>query len=183
MAKALTCLIWLAATTGALALAEMPDPGRDLYLTAGGYGCAVCHGPVANGSGQAGGPIRGATREAFEKALVEQPAMQLLVSVLSPGNIADLSRYLGSLAQIPLLELVYADSGWRVTQEAVTSGQTVQLVVVNDSFIDLSLSLPDFGFASITIAPLDTQVFEWVAVAGSFLLPDNGLFVVSVKDL
>ena len=105
---------------GTLAMAEVPSPGRDLYLTVGGYGCGVCHGPVANGSGQAGGAIRGATREAFDKALAEQPTMQLLGNVLSQDNMVDLSRYLESLAKIPLVELVYTDLGWSITQESVT---------------------------------------------------------------
>ena len=176
-------LIWLGATLGSLAMAEASSPGRDLYLTAGGYGCGVCHGPVANGSGQAGGPIRGATREALEKALAEQPTMQLLVNALSQDSIADLSRYLESLAQIPLVELVYTDLGWTIEQAPVAEGQTVQMVVFNDSFGDLELDLQAFGFAPTIIAPLDTVVLEWVAEAGTFFLPDNGLLVVSSEDI
>jgi hypothetical protein len=166
-----------------LAMAEPSSPGRDLYLTAGGYGCGVCHGPVANGGGQAGGPIRGATREALDKALVEQPTMQLLVDTLSQDNIAYLSRYLESLAQIPLVELVYSDLGWTITQEPVAKGQTVQMVVYNDSFGDLVLDMPAFGFAPTTVTPLDTLVLEWIAEAGTFFLPDNGLLVVPAEDI
>lgn len=170
--------IWLGATIGTLAIAEVPSPGRELYLTVGGYGCGVCHGPVANGGGQAGGPIRGATRESLDKALAEQPTMQLLVNELSQDDIADLSRYLESLAQIPLVELVYSDSGWTTTQQPITKGQTVQMVVFNDSFGDLEIDLQTFGFAPTTITALDTQVLEWKAEAGTFFLPDNGLLVV-----
>ena len=164
-------------------MAEPPSPGRDLYLTAGGYGCGVCHGPVANGGGQAGGPIRGATREALDKALTEQPTMQLLVDELSRDNIADLSRYLELLAQIPLVELVYSDLGWTITQEPVARGQTVQMVVFNDSFGDMALDLQDFGFAPTTITALDTLVLEWIAEPGTFFLPDNGLLVVPAEDI
>jgi cytochrome c553 len=182
MTEAIRRLIWLGAFIATLAMAETTDPGRDLYLSAGGYGCGVCHGPVANGGGQAGGFIRGASREAFDKALVEQPTMQLLVNTLSQDNIADLSRYLESLAQIPLLEMVYSDPGWRITQQPVSKGQTLQIVVYNDSFADLVLDLQSFGFASTTITPLDTLVLEWIAEAGIFLLPDNGLLVVPEED-
>jgi len=164
-------------------MAEPPGPGRDLYLTAGGYGCSICHGPVANGGGQAGGPIRGKNREALDKALKEQPTMQLLVDALSEDNIADLSRYLELLAQIPLVELVYNDMGWTITQEPVTRGQTVQIVVFNDSFVDLALDLPALGFAPTTVTPLDTLVLEWVAEAGTFFLPDNELLVVATEDI
>lgn len=178
MIAAIKLLIWLGATIATLAMAQAPGSGRDLYLTAGGYGCGVCHGPVANGNGQAGGAIRGATREAFDKALAEQPTMQLLGNALSLDNIADLSRYLVSLGQIPLVELVYTDMGWRITQEPVAKGQTVQMVVFNDSFDDLALDLQAFGFAPATISPMDTLVLEWIAKAGTFILPDNRLLPV-----
>jgi hypothetical protein len=109
--------------------------------------------------------------------------MQLLVDTLSQDNIAYLSRYLESLAQIPLVELVYSDLGWTITQEPVARGQTVQIVVFNDSFGDLALDLQAFGFAPDTITPLDTLVLEWVAEAGTFFLPDNELLVVPVEDV
>ena len=166
-----------------LAMAEVPGPGRDLYLKAGGYGCIVCHGPVANGGGQAGGAIRGSTRQALDKALAEQPTMQLLVNALSQDNIADLSSYLESLALVPLVELMYSDSGWAVTQEPIAKGQTVQMVVFNDSFTDLALDLQAFGIEPTIVTPLDTRILEWVAEAGTFMLPDNGLLVVPSEDI
>ena len=175
--------IWLVAAIATLAIAEESSPGRALYLTAGGYGCAVCHGAVANGGGQAGGPIRGATREALDKALAEQPTMQLLVSALSQDNIADLSAYLESLAQIPLIELVYKNQQWNITQKPVVKGQTVQILVFNDGFENLTLDLQDFGFTPTTISPLDTQVLEWTAEPGIYSLPDNNLLVVSSDDV
>jgi len=168
---------------GTLAMAEAPSPGRDLYLKAGGYGCIVCHGPVANGAGQAGGAIRGATRQALDKALAEQPTMQLLVNALSQDNIGDLSSYLESLALVPLVELVYSDSDWAITQEPVARGQTVQIVVFNDSFTDLALDLQVFGIEPTTVTPLDTRILEWVAESGTFILPDNGLLVVPSEDI
>jgi hypothetical protein len=168
---------------GTSAVAEATSPGRDLYLTVGGYGCAVCHGPVANGGGQAGGSIRGATREALDKAFAQQPTMQKLGIALSEENIADLSGYLESLAQIPLLELVYSDKGWSINQEPVSKGQTVQIVVFNDSFGDLTLDLQAFGIAPTTITPLNTLVLEWTAEAGTFFLPDQELLVVSAEEV
>jgi len=175
--------IWVVTVISALAIAEASDPGRELYLTAGGYGCGVCHGPVANGGGQAGGSIRGASRAAFDKALAEQPTMRLLVNALSQNDIAELSRYLVSLDKIPLVELEYSDLGWRITQQPIAKGQVVQLVVSNHSFADLVLNLQSFGFAATTITPLDTRVLEWKAEAGTFFLPDNELLVVSTNEV
>jgi hypothetical protein len=109
--------------------------------------------------------------------------MQLLVDALSQENISYLSRYLESLAQMPLVELVYNDLGWTITQEPVARGQTVQIVVFNDSFGELALDLPAFGFAPTTVIPLDTLVLEWIAEAGTFFLPDNELLVVPTEDI
>lgn len=176
-------LFWLLAITGNSLMAETTSPGRDLYLKAGGYGCVVCHGPVANGAGQVGGPIRGATREALDKALTEQPTMQLLVNALSREDIGAIAGYLESLAQIPLLELVYTDQGWSSKQELVSKGQTVQIVVFNNSFAQLEFKLPDFGFAPTSIAPLDTLVLEWVAEPGTYFMPDKSMLLVSAEEV
>ena len=181
--RATKILLWFAAIMGNWVIAETTSPGRELYLTAGGYGCAVCHGPVANGGGQAGGAIRGATREALEKALAEQPTMQLLVNVLGQDDISEISRYLESLAQVPLIELVYSDQGWAIKQEIVAKGQTVQMVAFNNSFTDLELNLADFGFAPTSIAPLDTLVLEWLAEPGTYFLPDKGMLLVSAEEV
>ena len=57
------------------------------------------------------------------------------------------------------------------------------MVVFNDSFGDLVLNLQTFGFAPTTITPLDTLVLEWIAEAGTFFLPDNGLLVVPAEQV
>ena len=77
----------------------------------------------------------------------------------------------------------YTDLGWTIEQAPVAKGQTVQMVVFNNSFGDLELDLQAFGFAPTIITPLDTVVLEWVAEAGTFFLPDNGLLVVSSEDI
>ena len=182
MPTVLRHLIWGAVFVGNLAFSDAPGTGRTLYLSAGGYGCGVCHGPVANGAGQAGGSIRGATLEVLEVALAEQPTMQLLVNVLSAEDIAAIADYLGSLGSIPLVEMSYSDRGWSITQKPASSGQTVQFVVFNASFADLIIDLSAFGFATVTIGALDTKVFEWVAEAGTYALPDNALLVVTASE-
>ena len=178
MPNGLKLIVCIALMAGNLAFAEAPGPGRALYVSAGGYGCGVCHGPVANGAGQAGGAIRGATREALVKALKEQPTMQLLVNVLSEQDISNLASYLGSLSARPLVEMVFGDRGWAITHEPVSSGQNVQLVVFNDNFSALEIDLSTFGLAPTTISALDTTVLDWVAEAGTYVLPDNTVLVV-----
>lgn len=193
MQKAINKWVWLGLVLGSFvsffASADttetpIPDPnaGRELYKIAGGYGCGVCHGVVGNGGGQAGGRIRGATTELFDEALGILPTMMLLVNVLDAQDRANLVGYLESLADIPLVEMAYDGMSWTIVQEAAAKGQTVQLLVYNDSFEDLTVELQDFGLAPIVVAPMETQVMEWAAETGSYFLPDNSLFVVS-EDL
>lgn len=169
----LSCLI------GSFAFAEDPTAGRELYKIAGGYGCGVCHGPVANGGGQAGGPIRGATREQFDKALAEQPTMMLLVNALDEQNLSDLSSYLMLLEDMPLVEMTFDGISWTITQAPINQDQLVQFVIFNDGFSELGVDLTEFGLGEMTIAPMDTAIVEWVSVAGSYFLPDDSLLVVS----
>lgn len=179
MLARLTRAAWLSCLVGSLAFAEDPSAGRALYEIAGGYGCGVCHGPVANGGGQAGGPIRGASRELFDKALAEQPTMIPLVNALDEQALSDLSSYLMLLADMPLVELTYNGLSWTTTQMPINQDQVVQFVLFNDGFSDLSVDMTGFGLDVITVAPMDTTVVEWVSVAGSYFLPDNSLLVVS----
>ena len=179
MTACLKRAVWLSCLVGSLAFAEDPNAGRALYQIAGGYGCGVCHGPVANGGGQAGGSIRGASREQFDKALAEQPTMIPLVNALDAQDLSDLSSYLMLLADIPLVELTFDGVSWTTTQMPVNQDQVVQFVLFNDGFSDLSVDLAGFGLDAVNVAPMDTTVVEWVAVAGSYFLPDNSLLVVS----
>ncbi len=194
MVKSISQLVLLSLVFGACVMfsaavsAETPtadaNAGRELYKIAGGYGCGVCHGKVGDGGGQAGGRVRGATTELFNTALAIQPTMMLLVNALDAQNRADLVAYLESLALMPLVTMAYdgmAYDGmaWTIVQEPASKGQTVQLLVFNDSFEDLTLDLSAFGLASLVVAPMETQVVDWIAETGSYFLPDDSLFVVS----
>lgn len=163
---------------GSLAIAEIQVKGRQLYLTAGGYGCVVCHGPVANGAGQVGGNIRGASLEKLNTALAGQPTMQLLTTELGDDDIRELAAYLQSLETIPLIELEYNDPVWNIKQSPVTAGQWIQLVIFNNSFSDLVVNFEAFNLKVQPIQPLDTIVLKWQSKAGSYLLPDGSSLLV-----
>lgn len=71
--------------------------GKVLYdTTAGGVGCAVCHGPDAMGNPELASPdIRGADFITIANALVERAQMTTLV--LSDDDIKAVVAYLATL--------------------------------------------------------------------------------------
>jgi cytochrome c553 len=128
--------------------------GKDLYSTAGGYGCAVCHGPVGDGAGQAGGYIRGATLEQLQQSLENNAPMKPLASLFSEGDLKALSSYLGGLAETPLVNLIYSDDGWSGNFEPWQPGQVIDMVVYNATFESVVIDLNNLEIGSIELAPL-----------------------------
>jgi len=74
--------------------------------------------------------------------------------------------------------MVYSGLAWTTVQESACKGQTVQLLVYNDSFEDLTIDLSTFGLAPMVVSPIENQVIDWIAETGSYFLPDDRLFVV-----
>ncbi|TCS37125.1 c-type cytochrome [Reinekea marinisedimentorum] len=131
--------------------------GRELFLTSGGYGCAVCHGPVADGAGQAGGYIRGASLESLQQSLQQVAPMQPLASLFSEQDVNALAAYLSSLAQTPLLSLTFSEGSWQVQYERWQAGDVVDVVVFNNSFESLPVNLSPLGIEPFQLAPLERQ--------------------------
>ena len=77
-----------------------------------------------------------------------------------------------------MVEMVYSGLAWTTVQESACKGQTVQLLVYNDSFEDLTIDLSTFGLAPMVVSPIENQVIDWIAETGSYFLPDDRLFVV-----
>lgn len=133
--------------------------GEQLYKTAGGFGCAVCHGLLGEGAGQAGGYIRGTSLQALNDSLLTNPPMQPLSGVLSDADRATLVEFLKALAQRPLLSAKYQDGQWQGEMEPWENGDTIDLVLYNTTFDTVELQLPKVSNNAIVIAPLAT--FTW----------------------
>ena len=142
--------------------------GRQLFLSAGGYGCQVCQGQVAHGGGQVGGMIRGATLGQFETSLAEVPVMALLAPSLSVTDRLNIVEYLGYLGDLPLVSLTYSDNHWQAQTQALRVGQWAQLVIYNDSFETQALDLTELGLATLEVPPLVTLERLWRPTSASF---------------
>jgi cytochrome c553 len=155
--------------------ADMHD-GERLYREAGGYGCAVCHGSVAEGAGQAGGNIRGATLGQLNESLTSNLPMQPLATVLSDQDREDLVAYLNALGQRSLLTARYEANEWTATLTGHEPGNEIDVVLYNATFEQVSISLSLLSKDPIRIEPLATFVWH-----GTLKNPTEALTPISVK--
>lgn len=136
------------------------DRGQEIYLTAGGYGCAICHGPVGDGAGQAGGYIRGATIEQLMQSLKDVAPMQPLSDVLSADDLNAVSNYLSGLANIPLINLTRNETGWIGGFESWQPNQVVDVVLYNATFEPVSVDLTPMHLGKVELAPLQRKALK-----------------------
>lgn len=148
--------------------------GQNLYLTIGGYGCAACHGKYANGAGNVGGNIRGASLEQLNHALESEPTMQLLGDALAPEQRVLITHYLASLGAMPLVEWnIGGDTKIRAQQ--LIPQQLSQLVIKNDTLAVVAVDLSPLELKkTLQIEPLDTQAVQFIAPASSVSLQVEG---------
>ncbi|WP_221076464.1 c-type cytochrome [Agarivorans aestuarii] len=148
--------------------------GENLYLTIGGYGCAACHGKYANGAGNVGGDIRGASLEQLNHALENEPTMLLLSDALAPEQRGLIVQYLASLGEMPLVEWSIGEDTDIEAQQLIPN-QLSQLVVKNDTLVSIAVDLSPLAInQTLHIEPLDTQAVQFVAPAFSVSLQVNG---------
>lgn len=133
--------------------------GERLYREAGGYGCAVCHGQVGDGAGQAGGYIRGATLEQLNESLLTNDPMKPLSQVLNDQDRQNLAGFLSELAKRPLISVRYENGEWIGQAEAWQPGDQVDVVLYNATFDLLTLDFPIFS-EPVELVPLGTHVWQ-----------------------
>ena len=79
------------------------DAGKVVFLTAGGVGCASCHGANAEGKSGLGPNIRGKSEAQIVNALTTVKLMAFLQypDKLTPADVHAVAAYLGWLATQP----------------------------------------------------------------------------------
>ncbi len=155
--------LWLFALNGiALDLPDHLKSAENLYRTAGGYGCHLCHGLYGHGANQAGGYIRGANQEILKTALIEQPTMKLLNNVLSDKDMELIANYLIYLGEIPIVSLTVDNMAIGIeVDERRDSEKALQLVLFNAGFSEVTLDLSALGLNTLTIAAQATESLIW----------------------
>lgn len=144
--------------------------GEHLFRTAGGYGCSTCHGMFAQGGGNVGGNIRGATLSDINARLDNEPTMKLLSSALDTDSRESLALYLTKLGKLKLVEWTLEGKPSEVSL-SVEPGDTSQLVIFNKTLESASITLTGINpKKTVTIKPYETISYEWTAQPGQFQL-------------
>lgn len=160
--KAIVSMTLLVITTSVTAKTSQAFiDGKQIFRTAGGYGCSTCHGMFAQGGGNVGGNIRGKTLEDINLRLDNEPTMKLLSNALTTDDRRVLAYYLETLGQLPLVEWTIDDKATDV-EISINQGVPSQLVIFNKRLEPISLSIaPISGATDITINPYETKAYEW----------------------
>lgn len=151
--------ITLLAVLFSIATVSASEIGAQLYREAGGYGCGVCHGPLGDGGGQAGGYIRGATLDALNNSLETNDPMKPLSTVLDAQQRQQLASYLAMLGQRPLAVAHYTESGWQGLFQPIAPGQSIDLLLYNTTFEQVDIDLGPIGLGVVSIDPLANRAF------------------------
>jgi cytochrome c553 len=145
------------------------ETGKQLYLESGGYGCAVCHGVVAEGGGQAGGYIRGASLEALDMSLLSNDPMKPLAPTLTPEDRQNIVDYLQALKEKTLVTVRFENNEWTGHYEFANlestgnplAGTAGDLVLYNATFEQVTVDLTSLGGERITLDALATVHWQW----------------------
>lgn len=144
--------------------------GEHLFRTAGGYGCATCHGIFAQGGGNIGGDVRGKGLEKLNLALEKEPTMLLLSNVLDLAQRELLAAYLIELGEMPVVEWIIDDSA-TFSRASINKSSLSQLVIVNKRLETIKVALPLIaGSSLIEIKPYETKAVQWMPKKGTIEL-------------
>ncbi|UCH24421.1 MAG: cupredoxin domain-containing protein [Trueperaceae bacterium] len=145
--------------------------GRLLFeQTAGGMGCAVCHGNFGMGDLGMGSYIRGIGEQQVRDSLESVEAMASLS--LSEEEIRAVTTYLQWLGTLVPAEVFFKRGTFTPSELRVTAGKTVQLIITNSDrtehrFTNLPLGIENFTVPSRSA--LDV-IFTVPTTEGSFSL-------------
>lgn len=146
--------------------------GREAFLTAGGVGCAACHGRYAEGDVGIGPYNRGVNETAIRTAMRSVPPMFFLQREMTDEKIRQIATYYRWLGELQLVKSLSKRGRFIPDTVAVYPGTPVQLAVKNASskphtFGSESMEIKpfrikgrDFGDV-VWLAPVKEGVFEF----------------------
>ncbi len=167
-------LIW---GVSAVQAANLPDnllieKGREVFLTAGGVGCAACHGPYAEGDVGIGPYNRGFKEAAIVAAINSVEAMEFLREEMTNSQIKQIAAYYEWLGQLKLVKTLAKRGRFIPNRVEVYPGDKIQLVVNNASTQPHNFTSDNLGLGKITVPGRENMdvVWESPATEGTFTL-------------
>lgn len=142
---------------------ELVPIGREIFeVTAGGVGCASCHGYFALGDTGVGPNLRGADEVRIRGGLDAIEVMEFLVNQISDADIKALASYLLYLDTLIPASFVRSGRSFdEPTEIRVPTASEVQLIVQNRFRTACTFELAESGLEAKEIARRSTADWIW----------------------
>jgi len=136
------------------------EAGRIIFEeTAGGVGCAVCHGHFALGDVGTGPYIRGVSEQTIREALDTVADMDFLS--LTDDEIQGVAAYLDWLGGLEARKTNFKRGEFIPAELHVPAGKEVQLIIVNSDRSDRSFGSPELGLDEFKVAARGFSDLLW----------------------
>lgn len=140
--------------------------GRAVFeKTAGGIGCAACHGHFGMGDIATAPNIRAADETRVKNALGGVGAMRFLAPTLSPEDVRAVQAFLRYLNTLKPKKVAIDETGFTPATITVGPKEPVQLIVKNDGDDVCRLVSPEAKIEATTIEPGAVGDVVWTSPA------------------
>jgi len=162
--------------------------GMVFEKTAGGIGCAACHGHYAMGDIATAPNIRAADETRVKNALAGVGAMRFLAPTLSSEDVRAVQAFLRYLNTLKPKKVVIDETGFIPNTITVGPKERVQLIVKNDSDDACRLVSPEGSIATTPIEAGTVGDVVWLSPAkpGTFKArcnePANVSLTITVSE-
>lgn len=154
--------VWLGSPALADELSDkLVENGREVFLTAGGVGCASCHGRY--GEGNVGPFNRGVSEVTVRGALQSADAMGFLRDSMTEEKITQVAAYLGWLGELQLVKTLVKQGRFIPDEVSVYPGTAIQLAVQNASLEAHAFAGDVMGVAPFRVNGRDFGDVTWKA--------------------
>ncbi len=148
------------------------ENGRDIFMTAGGVGCAACHGIFGEGDVGIGPYARGVNRASIDAALESIAEMSFLRSSVRGQSIDDIAAYTEWLGNHQLVKTLAKRGRFIPDSVSVRPNTLIQLVISNASRFPRTFASDDMGIGEISVDGREVAEIIWTSPSeeGTFTL-------------
>lgn len=142
---------------------KLIETGRTLWLTAGGIGCAGCHGRYGEGDVGIGPYNRGVGMSKIQAAIAAVDQMRMIKDALSAQDIEAVGTYNAWLGQLQLVKTLVKLGRFVPNTVDIYPGTAVQLAINNTSPSPKTFAGPSMQIAEFKVPGKGPYDFVWHA--------------------
>ena len=141
---------------------ELVAIGREVFqVTAGGVGCASCHGHFALGDIGIGPDLRGSDEVRIRGGLEAVEVMEFLVNQLTDADIKALAEFLSYLGTLTPASFVRTGGVFEPTELRLPTATQAQLIIQNKDRTACTFELAESGLEAKEIARRSAADWIW----------------------